>query len=170
VVEITDQLDLSGWPVGSRVIVRRERAPPGAQLSVTDLDGHRFQAVLTDQVGDIADFERRRRAPVQGSRTTSAATGTPARAACPSATSSTTASGLTWCASPTTCSPRPDDCSWTANSLAASPSACATDSFMLPAASPSTPAPQRCASRPPGPWATELAGAFGRQALPAPAG
>jgi Transposase DDE domain group 1 len=51
VVEITDQLDLSGWPGGSRVIVRRERAHPGAQLSFTDHDGHRFQAILTDQRG-----------------------------------------------------------------------------------------------------------------------
>jgi Transposase DDE domain group 1 len=32
VVEITDRLDLSAWPTGSRVIVRRERPHPGAQL------------------------------------------------------------------------------------------------------------------------------------------
>ena len=31
------------------MLVRRERAHPGAQLSFTDHDGHRFQAVLTDQ-------------------------------------------------------------------------------------------------------------------------
>jgi hypothetical protein len=36
-------LDLSTWPTGSRVLVRRERAHPGAQLSFTDHDGHRFQ-------------------------------------------------------------------------------------------------------------------------------
>jgi hypothetical protein len=40
------------------VIVRRERAHPGAQLSFTDDDGHRFQAILTDQSGPIADVER----------------------------------------------------------------------------------------------------------------
>ncbi len=51
VCEITNQLDLAGWPHGSRVIVRRERAHPGAQLSFTDHDGHRFQAILTDQPG-----------------------------------------------------------------------------------------------------------------------
>src|ERR671924_1254323 len=62
VVEITDQLDLSGWPAGSRVIVRRERPHPGAQLSFTDHDGHRFQAILTDQPDvDIAYLEARHR-------------------------------------------------------------------------------------------------------------
>jgi hypothetical protein len=58
VAEITATLDLSGWPTGSRVIVRRERAHPGAQLTFTDHDGHRFQAILTDQAGDIAAIER----------------------------------------------------------------------------------------------------------------
>ena len=58
VAEVTDDLDLSGWPAGSRVIVRRERAHPGAQLTFTDHDGHRFQAILTDQPGEIADIER----------------------------------------------------------------------------------------------------------------
>ncbi|HEX2708847.1 MAG TPA: transposase, partial [Solirubrobacterales bacterium] len=56
-------LGLSGWPTGSRLIVRRERPHPGAQLSFTDADGHRFQAILTDQTGaDIALIERRHRA------------------------------------------------------------------------------------------------------------
>ncbi len=58
VCEITGQLDLSTWPAGSRVMVRRERAHPGAQLSFTDHDGHRFQAILTDQPGEIAHVER----------------------------------------------------------------------------------------------------------------
>jgi hypothetical protein len=63
VAEITAELDLSGWPDGSRVIVRRERPHPGAQLSFTDVDGYRFQAILTDQPdGDIAVLERRHRA------------------------------------------------------------------------------------------------------------
>jgi hypothetical protein len=61
VAEITGHLDLEGWPAGSRVIVRRERAHPGAQLSFTDHDGHRFQAILTDQSGDIAHLEREHR-------------------------------------------------------------------------------------------------------------
>ena len=56
--EITDHLDLSSWPQRTRVIVRRERAHPGAQLSFTDHDGHRFQAILTDQTGPVAGLER----------------------------------------------------------------------------------------------------------------
>lgn len=39
VAEITDMVDLSAWPEGSRLIVRRERPHPGAQLSFTDHDG-----------------------------------------------------------------------------------------------------------------------------------
>jgi hypothetical protein len=62
VSEITEQLDLTSWPHGTRVIVRRERAHPGAQLSFTDCDGHRFQAILTDQTGPIAELERDHRA------------------------------------------------------------------------------------------------------------
>jgi hypothetical protein len=57
VAEITDRLDLSGWPAGSRVIVRRERPHPGAQLSFTDHDGHRFLATLTDLPGDAVELE-----------------------------------------------------------------------------------------------------------------
>ena len=61
VAELT-ALKLSGWPDGSRVIVRRERAHPGAQLSLSDHDGQRFQAILTDQTDDdIAVLERRHR-------------------------------------------------------------------------------------------------------------
>jgi len=55
-------VDLSSWPEGSRLICRRERAHPGAQLSFTDHDGHRFQVFLTDQSEpDIAVLERRQR-------------------------------------------------------------------------------------------------------------
>ena len=62
VAEATDLLDLSAWPEGSRVIVRRERPHPGAQLAFTDLGGHRFQAILTDQAGEAAEAERCHRA------------------------------------------------------------------------------------------------------------
>ena len=62
VAEATDLIDLSGWPEGSRLIVRRERPHPGAQLSFTDADGHRFQAILTDRKGEAADLEREHRA------------------------------------------------------------------------------------------------------------
>jgi hypothetical protein len=63
VAEITDRLDLCGWPEGVRVIVRRERPHPGAQLSFSDHDGHRFQAILTDLPdADLAALERHHRA------------------------------------------------------------------------------------------------------------
>lgn len=60
--EATELIDLSGWPEGSRLIVRRERPHPGAQLSFTDSDGHRFQAILTDRAGEAACLEREHRA------------------------------------------------------------------------------------------------------------
>ncbi len=62
VCEITGVVDLSAWPEGSRLIVRRERPHPGAQLTFTDHDGYRFQAILTDQTDpDIAVLECRHR-------------------------------------------------------------------------------------------------------------
>jgi hypothetical protein len=62
VADITGLLDLSGWPAGMRVIVRRERPHPGAQLRFTDVDGHRFTAMATDAGrGQLADLELRHR-------------------------------------------------------------------------------------------------------------
>ncbi len=56
-------LDLSGWPPGTRAICRRERPHPGAQLTFTDHEGHRFQVFITDQQDtDIAALEVRHRA------------------------------------------------------------------------------------------------------------
>jgi hypothetical protein len=55
-------LDLGGWPAGTRAICRREDPHPGAQLSFTDADGHRFQVFITDQPDpDLAVVERRHR-------------------------------------------------------------------------------------------------------------
>lgn len=48
VCEITDLVDLSSWPAGIRMIARREDPHPGAQLTFTDIDGHRFQICVTD--------------------------------------------------------------------------------------------------------------------------
>jgi hypothetical protein len=64
VVELTGLLDLTAWPAGSRVICRRERPHPGAQYRFTDIDGHRFQVLLTDTPGrgnDITVLELRHR-------------------------------------------------------------------------------------------------------------
>jgi hypothetical protein len=58
VAEITDLVDLGRWPEGTRAIARREEPHPGAQLTFTDADGHRFQVFITDQTDpDIAYLE-----------------------------------------------------------------------------------------------------------------
>ncbi|WP_113702244.1 IS1380 family transposase [Nonomuraea lactucae] len=62
VAELTGLLDLTGWPKGMRVIVRKERPHPGAQLRFTDLDGHRFTCFVTGTPGgQLADLELRHR-------------------------------------------------------------------------------------------------------------
>jgi len=67
VVEITGMLNLSSWPTGMRVIVRREHPHPGAQLSLFEhADGWRYQAVATNTTaakgGQISFLEARHRA------------------------------------------------------------------------------------------------------------
>src|SRR5450631_2467906 len=48
VAEATGLVDLSAWPQGTRLILRKERPHPGAQLTFTDHDGHRVTAFITD--------------------------------------------------------------------------------------------------------------------------
>ena len=48
VAEITDLADLSAWPEDTRMLVRREQPHPGAQLTFTDVEGHRYQVFVTD--------------------------------------------------------------------------------------------------------------------------
>ena len=48
VTEVTELVDLSGWPPGTRMVARREEPHPGAQLTFTDIDGHRYQVFVTD--------------------------------------------------------------------------------------------------------------------------
>lgn len=64
VAELTGLLDLSTWPQGMRVIVRRERPHPGAQLSLfEERDGYRYQAIATNTAtGQLAFLEARHRA------------------------------------------------------------------------------------------------------------
>jgi hypothetical protein len=62
VTEITGLVDLSAWPEGSRLIVRRERPHPGAQFTIFDEHGYRHTAFLTDQTDEnIAMLEARHR-------------------------------------------------------------------------------------------------------------
>lgn len=53
---------LKGWPKGMRLIVRKERPHPGAQLRITDADGLRLTAFATNTTGvPIAALELRHR-------------------------------------------------------------------------------------------------------------
>ena len=62
VAELTGVLDLEGWPKGMRVIARKERPHPGAQLRITDIDGHRVTCFATSTIGgQLADLELRHR-------------------------------------------------------------------------------------------------------------
>lgn len=54
VVEITDRVDLSAWPDGSRLIARRTKLKDGDQQSFADHDGYRLAVFLTDQRGHDA--------------------------------------------------------------------------------------------------------------------
>jgi hypothetical protein len=67
VAELTGLIDpavLAKWPPGMRVIVRRERPHPGAQLSLfEEADGWRYQAFITNTAaGQLAFLEARHRA------------------------------------------------------------------------------------------------------------
>jgi len=64
VAELTGLLTLTGWPAGMRVIVRRERPHPGAQLSLfEERDGWRYTAFVTNtRIGALQWLEARHRA------------------------------------------------------------------------------------------------------------
>jgi hypothetical protein len=53
---------LKGWPQGMRLVVRKERPHPGAQLRFTDADGLRLTCFATNTSGGkITDLELRHR-------------------------------------------------------------------------------------------------------------
>jgi hypothetical protein len=61
VAELTGDL-LAGWPKGMRLIVRKERPHPGAQLRITDADGMRITCFATNTPHrPIAELELRHR-------------------------------------------------------------------------------------------------------------
>jgi hypothetical protein len=66
VAEATGLVDLSAWPAGTRLILRKERPHPGAQLRFTDIDGNRVTGFLTNTAPggpyrQLADLELRHR-------------------------------------------------------------------------------------------------------------
>ncbi len=62
VAELTGLIPLAGWPPGMRVIIRKERPHPGAQLRFTDRNGLRLTAFATNTArGQVPDLELRHR-------------------------------------------------------------------------------------------------------------
>jgi hypothetical protein len=62
VAELTDLIDLSGWPTGTRLIVRREPLHPGAQQSLFPSTLFRYWGHYTDATGDPVDMDVHMRA------------------------------------------------------------------------------------------------------------
>ena len=62
VAEVTDLLDLSGWPSGTRLIVRREPLHPGAQQSLFPSTMFRYWGHYTDATGEAVDLDVHMRA------------------------------------------------------------------------------------------------------------
>lgn len=62
VAELTDLIELGSWPTGMRVIARKERPHPGAQLRLTDVDGHRITCFATNHTStNLPELELRHR-------------------------------------------------------------------------------------------------------------
>ncbi len=57
VAEITDLVDLSNWPAGTRLIVRREHLHEGAQRSLFPSSCYRFWGHYTDNTGTPIDLD-----------------------------------------------------------------------------------------------------------------
>ena len=57
IAELTDLVDLSGWPAGTRLIVRREPLHPGAQQSLFPSTMFRYRGHYTDAAGDPVDLD-----------------------------------------------------------------------------------------------------------------
>jgi hypothetical protein len=66
VAEATALVTMNGWPEGTRLVLRKERPHPGAQLRFTDADGMRVTAFITDTApgvvpGQLGGLELRHR-------------------------------------------------------------------------------------------------------------
>ena len=57
VAELTDLIDLSAWPSGTRLIVRREPLHPGAQQSLFPSLAYRYWGHYTDADGDAVSLD-----------------------------------------------------------------------------------------------------------------
>lgn len=156
VAEATDLVNLSSWPPGTRLILRKERPHPGAQLRFTDADGLRVTAFITDTpvgwcpVKSPAWSYATASTPV--SKTASANSKTPVCATCHAMPSMPTLPGSKSSRPPPTWSPGPNCWGSPTIPVSAVPRsphsaiACCTS----PPASPAAPDKYGCASTPPG--------------------
>jgi hypothetical protein len=62
VCEVTDLVDVGGWPEGTRLIIRRQPLHPGARTSLLPDLEYRFWGHYTDQDGDPVELDRLMRA------------------------------------------------------------------------------------------------------------
>ena len=62
VAELTDLVDLTDWPAGTRLIVRREPLHPGAQQTLFPSTQFRYWGHYTDQAGDPVTLDTTMRA------------------------------------------------------------------------------------------------------------
>jgi len=112
VAEASGLVDLSSWPAGTRLILRKERPHPGAQLRITDAEGLRVTGFLTNtapggparQLADLELHHHRRHARVEDRPQTPRTAGF---ATCPTTTPPRTRSGWPSPRWPPSCSPRP---------------------------------------------------------------
>jgi hypothetical protein len=93
VAELTGLLDLSSWPEGMPLIVRKERPHPGARPRFTDPSGHRFTCLATKPSAGSSPTWNYATAAGPAAKTASAAPRTPACATCPCTATPRTRSG-----------------------------------------------------------------------------
>ena len=102
VAEITEFLDLSAWPAGTRAICRREQPHPGAQCTIFEPEGWRHQVFITNSTdADIVYLEARHRRHAV-SRTASRPPRLWAWTISPATTTTPTRRGCKQCSSPAT--------------------------------------------------------------------
>jgi hypothetical protein len=102
VAEVNDLFDLTGWPPGMRLMARRERPHSGAHLRITDVDGHRITAFVTNPPEASWPISSCGTAAAPAPRTASAAPKAPGWPTCPCTTSPPTRSGAPASRSPPT--------------------------------------------------------------------
>ncbi|MDH3296430.1 MAG: transposase, partial [Acidimicrobiia bacterium] len=62
VCDVLDLVDLTGWPEGTRLVIRRQPDHPGAQTTLLPDLEYRFWGHYTDQDGDAVELDRLMRA------------------------------------------------------------------------------------------------------------